>query len=103
MGARHRRRTVLDDRAGHRLPLPAAVLRARPHRRGGERMTAGRHAWPEERQQPQSEGIRVRRWGMRLLGFLAIAFVAVVLSSVQHHYTVITALMVLVGLPGAAI
>jgi hypothetical protein len=45
---------------------------------------------------------RKRRYGVYTLGFLAFAFVMVFLSALQGHYTIVTALGVLVGLSGAA-
>ncbi|BEP14750.1 hypothetical protein acdb102_30610 [Acidothermaceae bacterium B102] len=66
-------------------------------------MTARESAWPEERRSPEASGLQVRRWGLRLLAFLAMAFVAVVASSIQQHYTVLTSLLLVVGLPGAAV
>ena len=46
---------------------------------------------------------RVTRWGLRLLGFLGVAFVAAVAASAQGAYTVVTGPAVLVGLSGASV
>jgi predicted MFS family arabinose efflux permease len=60
-------------------------------------------AWPEERERPFVQGVQVKRWGMRMLAFLALAFVAAVAASAQGRYNALTALLLLIGLPGAAI
>lgn len=44
-----------------------------------------------------------RRWGVRTLAFLALALLAVLVSGVQGHYTVLTLALLLVGFAGAAV
>ena len=45
--------------------------------------------------------LRKRRWGVYTLAFLILAFVMVVVSSTQGHYTILTLLGLLVGFVGA--
>jgi hypothetical protein len=49
----------------------------------------------------QSPQPRRRRWGLRTLGFLALAFVAIVASASLGHHTVGTLGSLLIGLVGA--
>ena len=44
---------------------------------------------------------RKHRWGIYTLGFLTLAFVMVVVSSTQKHYTLLTLSGLVVGFAGA--
>ena len=46
---------------------------------------------------------RKPRWGIYTLAFLGLAFLMVVISGIQKHYTLLTLLGLLVGLGGAAV
>jgi predicted MFS family arabinose efflux permease len=63
-------------------------------------MSSTQH-WPEEAVRPQKPD--VPHWGKRTLVFLALLLAAVVISSLQGTYTVLTLLLLLVGFAGAAV
>jgi predicted MFS family arabinose efflux permease len=63
-------------------------------------VTSAQH-WPEEAARPRKPD--VPHWGKRTLGFLAVLLAAVIISSLQGHYTVLTLLLLLVGFVGAAL
>jgi hypothetical protein len=44
---------------------------------------------------------RKHRWGLYTLGFLALSFTMVVISSTQGHYTLLTLVGLFVGFGGA--
>jgi hypothetical protein len=46
--------------------------------------------------------VKQKRWGVRSLAFLALSFLAIFVSMVQHHYTVLTFAAVVIGFIGAA-
>jgi hypothetical protein len=43
-----------------------------------------------------------KRWGVRTLAYLALAFLAMFISMIQHQYTVLTFGMLIVAFVGAA-
>jgi hypothetical protein len=43
----------------------------------------------------------VKRYGLRLIAFLGVGFVALALSTAQHHYTTVSLALLLIGLGGA--
>lgn len=44
-----------------------------------------------------------RRWGVRTIGFLGLLVIALIVSSIQGYYTLLTFTLVVIGLVGAAI
>jgi predicted MFS family arabinose efflux permease len=58
--------------------------------------------WPEEAG-PRPSKPDVPHWGKRTVAFLALMLAAVVVSSLQGTYTVLTLLLLFVGFSGAAV
>ena len=56
---------------------------------------------PKSKQPPPDEEPRRHRWGIFTLAFLILAFLMIVVSTNQGHYTVLTLIGLLVGLIGA--
>jgi len=53
---------------------------------------------------PQTEHPRrPKRWGLRTLGFLALALISVLAAELQQTYTLLTLPGLLLGLAGAAV
>jgi hypothetical protein len=50
---------------------------------------------------PQDPPKRKQRWGIYTLGFLVLAFMMVVISTTQGHYTLLTLFGLVVGFVGA--
>jgi hypothetical protein len=51
--------------------------------------------------QQRGDALKVKRWGIRLIAFLGLGFVALLISSLQGHYTMLSFAILMIAFLGA--